>query len=62
MPVVTALQFKKSFKQTILYAELISVFSVVSGIFLSFYLNLATGGVIVLIALSIFIATTLLRS
>ena len=57
IPVVTALQFKQSFKKTILTAEFISVFSVISGIFISFYLNLSTGGTIVLIALVVFIIT-----
>src|SRR5258708_7527370 len=55
IPVVTALQFKRSFKETILTAELISIFSVISGIFASFYLNLSPGGTIVLIALLIFV-------
>ena len=57
IPVITALQFRKSFTRTIFYAELISLFSVISGIFLSFYLNLSTGGTIVLIMLFVFILT-----
>jgi zinc transport system permease protein len=55
IPVVAALQMKKSFKETLLLAELISVFSMVSGIFVSFYLNLSAGGTIVMIALAIFL-------
>ena len=55
IPVITALQFKKSFKRTLFYAEATSIFSVVSGIFVSFYLNLSTGGTIVLITLLIFL-------
>ncbi len=55
VPVVTALQFKKGFLQTIILAECLSVFSVISGIILSFYLNLSPGGTIVLLALSLFI-------
>ena len=55
IPVVAALQLRKSFIKTILYAEIISLFSVISGIFASFYLNLSTGGTIVLIMLAIFI-------
>jgi zinc transport system permease protein len=55
VPVVAALQLRKSFIKTILYAEIISLFSVISGIFASFYLNLSTGGTIVLIMLAIFI-------
>ncbi|MGB7581764.1 MAG: metal ABC transporter permease, partial [Sedimentisphaerales bacterium] len=56
VPVVSALQLRKSFIKTILYAEIISLFSVISGIFASFYLNLSTGGTIVLIMLAIFIS------
>ncbi len=55
IPVIAALQLKKSFAKTILYAEVISLFSVLTGIFVSFYLNLSTGGTIVLIMLSVFI-------
>lgn len=54
IPVVTALQLKKSFKSTLLWAEFFSLISVLSGIIISFYLNLSSGGVIVLIMLSIF--------
>jgi len=61
IPVVSALQLKKSFLKTLIYAELISIFSVISGIFASFYLNLSTGGTIVLIMLAIFIAIFVMR-
>ena len=61
IPVVTALQLHKSFKQTIFIAEGISIFSVISGIFTSYYLNLASGGTIVLIALLIFIIVFLMK-
>lgn len=55
IPVSAALQLKKSFARTIIYAEAISLFSVVAGIFASFYLNLSTGGTIVLFTLAIFV-------
>lgn len=55
IPVVAALQLKKSFFYTIIYAEIISICSVLVGIFISFYLNLSTGGTIVLIMLAIFL-------
>jgi zinc transport system permease protein len=61
IPAITALQFKKSFKQTIFIAEGISIFSVITGIITSFYLNLATGGTIVLITIAIFIIILLLK-
>jgi len=54
IPVVTALQFRRSFIRTIMIAELVSLFSVVVGIFSSFYLDLSTGGTIVLVSLFVF--------
>jgi len=59
IPVVTALQFKKSFAKTIFYAEIISILSVISGIIVSFYFNLSTGGTVVLIMLLVFIVTAI---
>lgn len=56
IPVVAALQLRKNFTKTILYAEGISLFSVLAGICVSFYFNLSTGGTIVLIMLAIFMA------
>src|SRR5260221_8223047 len=61
IPVVTALQFKQSFIQSILIAEVVSLFSVLAGIFGSFYLNLSPGGTIVLIALAIFALVIFLK-
>jgi zinc transport system permease protein len=54
IPTVTALQLKQNFIRTIIYAEVISVLSVIAGIFASYYLNLAAGGAIVLIMTIIF--------
>jgi len=61
IPVVSALQFKKSFLATIFYAEGFSLFSVIAGIISSFYLNIPAGGAIVLIALAIFISILILK-
>jgi zinc transport system permease protein len=54
IPVITALQFKKGFAKTILFSEIISVFSVIFGIIFAFYFDLSTGGTIVLTMLAIF--------
>ena len=59
IPVVTALQLKKSFVTTLIYAEIFSLLSVIAGIFASFYFNLSTGGTIVLIMLAIFLSVFL---
>lgn len=48
IPVVTALQLRNGFKKTIIYAEIFSLTSVIFGVVVSFYFNLATGGTIVL--------------
>lgn len=56
LPAVTALQLRKSFKTTLIIAEIISVFSIITGIILSFYFNIASGGTIVLVMLAIFSA------
>ena len=61
IPVVTALQLRKSFVATIVYSEIISIFSVIAGIFLSYFLNLSTSGVIVLIMLMIFLMTLAIK-
>jgi len=61
IPVVTALQLKKGFKQTIVIAEGISLFSVITGIIVSFYLNFSPGGTIVLLSLAIFVGTLFLK-
>ncbi len=61
IPVVTALQFKGNFQKTLLIAEGISLFSVIAGIFTSFYLNLSTGGTIVLVTIAIFALSLLVN-
>jgi zinc transport system permease protein len=62
IPVVSALQFKTGFASTIFYAEIISLFSVLFGIIASFYLNLSTGGTVVLTMIAIFTVILLITS
>ena len=57
IPAVAALQLGRGFVATLIAAEIISLFSVVSGIFLSFYFDLASGGTIVMIMLAILFLT-----
>ena len=61
MPVVSAKQFGLSFRNTIILSILFSLVSVMSGLFLSYYLDLASGGTIVLIALVIFLLSLILN-
>ncbi len=61
IPVITALQLKKGFRATIIFAEIFSLFSVIMGIISSFYLNIPAGGTIVLIAICLFIITLIIK-
>jgi zinc transport system permease protein len=49
LPVLTSLQLKTNFKQTMLFASIFSVMSLWIGIYLSWFLDLPTGSSIVLI-------------
>jgi zinc transport system permease protein len=55
-PAVTALQIARSFKAVMLAASLSAITSVVSGIVLSFFLDLPTGATIVMINFILFIS------
>ncbi len=61
IPVLTATQFKQGFAKTYLWAIVLSVISVALGLCASFYLNLPSGGAIVLVALVFFLASVLLQ-
>ncbi|MBI2120671.1 MAG: metal ABC transporter permease [Parcubacteria group bacterium] len=54
IPVMTASQFKKGFSQTAFLSVIFSLISVIGGLFASFYLNIPSGGTIVLTALFFF--------
>ncbi len=56
LPPVTALQMAKGFKTTIIISALSGIFSVTSGIFASFILNLPAGATIVIINFIFFLA------
>jgi len=55
IPTVSALQYKQGFVKTILISLFFAIFSVASGMTLSFYLSLPSGATIVLSILVIFI-------
>lgn len=56
LPVATSLQVAKSFKQTFFYAIFFAEAAVVGGLILSFYLDWASGGTIVLLAVTMLLA------
>lgn len=54
VPVISTLQLKLNFKSTLIFSIVISIFSVWGGLFISYYLNLASGGTIAVLNLIIF--------
>ncbi|NTU72879.1 metal ABC transporter permease [Candidatus Roizmanbacteria bacterium] len=60
IPVVTAFQYARSFTQAVIVSVFFSLISVVMGLYLSYYYNVASGGMIVLIALAIFVLSLIL--
>ncbi|HRY90758.1 MAG TPA: metal ABC transporter permease [Candidatus Gracilibacteria bacterium] len=61
IPVITATRLGRSFKGTLLISIGLSVFAVITGLFVSFYLDLASGGTIVVISLLLFMASLLYK-
>lgn len=57
IPASTALLFHRSFRETLAISAAISVASTIVGLFVSYYLNIAPSGSIVLIAITIFLST-----
>lgn len=57
IPNISAMMFGKGLKKTIGISVSMSVLSVVTGIFLSYYLNLAPSGIIVMISVAILVGT-----
>ncbi len=61
LPNITAIMFGKGFKKTIALSVSMSVISVVSGIILSYYLDLAPSGTIVMISVAMLVGTLLFK-
>lgn len=62
LPVVVAMQIAKSYKHAVLYSILLSVFFVVTGLFLSYYLDLKPGGTIVMTGVATLVVTLLAKT
>ena len=61
LPVAAALKVAKSFKQTIFVSILFGEIAVIGGLFSAYYLNLAPGGTIVVLAILVLLATILFK-
>lgn len=55
LPVASALQISKSYRQTVVYSVIIALISTISGLFISFYADFRPGGTIVLVCVLILI-------
>ncbi len=53
LPVASSLQIARSFKQALILSNIFGVISVISGLTISFYLDIAPGGAIILISILI---------
>ncbi|MFE8695415.1 metal ABC transporter permease [Cytobacillus sp. FJAT-53684] len=61
LPVAASIRIAKGFKQTIFYSVLFGETSILGGLTLSYYLDLAPGGTIVMIAVLILILTIFIK-
>lgn len=61
LPVATALQFEKGFKQTLMLSVLFSMIDILSGLFISYYLNVAPGGFTALMSVAVLAAVMLAK-
>ena len=61
LPVAASIRIAKGFKQTIIYSVIFGETSVIGGLISSYYLDLAPGGTIVVIAVLILIMTIMIK-
>lgn len=61
LPVATALQLEKGFKTTLIFSIVFSVVDIMSGLVISFYLNVAPGGFTALVSVAVLVAVMLVR-
>jgi len=55
LPVATALQLGKGFRQTLIFSVVLSVADIMSGLILSYYLNVAPGGFTALVSVGVLV-------
>lgn len=61
LPVATALQLKKGFRTTLLFSILFSVIDIMTGLFVSFYINVAPGGFTALVSVAVLVMVLLVK-
>jgi zinc transport system permease protein len=60
IPVISAMQYGRGFRATLILSVLFSLVAVITGLFISFYFDIASGGAIVLAALMLFVVSLLI--
>jgi zinc transport system permease protein len=60
IPVLSAMQFRRSFKKTLIIAIFISLAAVIIGLYLSFYIDIPSGGTIAVVTLIFFLFSFLI--
>lgn len=53
LPVASALQLKKGFKLTLIFSIVFSIIDIMSGLFISYYINVAPGGFTALVSVAV---------
>ncbi len=61
LPVATALQLKKGFRTTLFFSIGFSVIDIMSGLFISYYLNVAPGGFTALVSVGVLLIVILMN-
>jgi zinc transport system permease protein len=61
LPVATALQLARSFRQTFIYSVLFGELAVVTGLIIAYQFNLASGGTIVLVAVALLLLVLIVK-
>lgn len=61
LPVATALQLQKGFRTTLLFSVIFSVIDIMSGLFFSYYLNVAPGGFTALTSVAVLVIVLVTR-
>ena len=61
LPVATALQLRKGFKLTFAFSIVFSVVDILSGLFLSYYLNVAPGGFTALVSVAVLVVVMIVE-
>ncbi len=62
IPAIAAMQLQRSFRQTLAIAVIISLISVIGGLFLSYYAGVSSGGAVVLLCIGFFLLATLKKT